>query len=341
MASLTAARMSYAAALVAAVTYGFYFCIAAYTFALLLRTEARWKGPKRVLIAWVAATFIVQTVYFIGGSKWSAIEFVDSTEDPGIFAGQLSSRLAVLKDTCYTVAIWLADGFILYRAAIVYSGYLYFLLLPALLFLGSIAAGIGLLVETAKPGAAFGQAHVLDFGTPFWSLSVSMNVLTTILIAGRLLRSQGMLEPAVGSKDRRTVTWGHGPEVAIFLESAALYAICSLIYIPMFAKDIPLQFPFSALLGSAASIAPHFIIIRMATGKSSQIELSLISLRERATGAGRSDAHSELSVGHEPEVSTSPSLHLSQICPVPSDMAHTPSSTPIYYQIANSVEGKV
>ena len=56
--------------------------------------------------------FALQTVYFVAGAKWSEIEFVEAAEDPGVFAGQLSSRLAVLKDTAYTVTIWLADGFI-------------------------------------------------------------------------------------------------------------------------------------------------------------------------------------------------------------------------------------
>ncbi|KAM5544691.1 hypothetical protein V8D89_001589 [Ganoderma adspersum] len=278
MSSLTAARMSYAAALVASVTFGIYFVIAAYTAAKILQSPTRHRAGKNVLLGWVAATFVVQMIYYVGGSKWSEIEFVESTVDPGVFAGQLSSRLAVLKDTAYTVLIWLADGFILYRAVAIFADKLYVVILPALLYLASIATGVGLLVETAKPGAAFGQASVIDFGTPFWSLSVSMNVLTTVLIAARLLyRRRALLDSASKRKARAY----YSPEVAIFLESAALYAICSIIYIPMFAEDIPLQFPFSALLGSAASIAPHFIILRMVSGESSRLEASLIPLQNR------------------------------------------------------------
>ncbi|KAL1941013.1 hypothetical protein VTO73DRAFT_7649 [Trametes versicolor] len=278
MSSLTAARMSYAAALVAAVTYGLYLAIALYAFFRVLLTPRRRGSGKSILLTWITVTFVVQTIYFVAGSKWSEIEFVESAEDPSVFAGQLSSRLAVLKDTCYTVIIWLADAFILYRAAAIYSDRVYVVALPALLYLGSLASGIGLLVETAKPGAAFGQTPVLDFGTPFWSLSVSMNVLTSLLIAARLIYRRQL----VFRSDNRHRRYGpYSAEVAIFLESAALYAICAIIYIPMFAKNIPLQFPFSALLGSAASIAPHLIIVRMATGESYEMEASLMSLQER------------------------------------------------------------
>jgi hypothetical protein len=45
--------------------------------------------------------------------------------------------------------------------------------------------------------------------------------------------------------------------VAILVESAALYSICGLIYIPLFALNLPLQYPFAALLGSAAVNITH------------------------------------------------------------------------------------
>ena len=91
---------------------GIYFVIAVYTAAEIIRSPTRHRSGKNVLLGWVTATFVVQMIYYVGGAKWSEIEFVESTVDPGIFAGQLSSRLAILKDTSYTVLIWLADGFI-------------------------------------------------------------------------------------------------------------------------------------------------------------------------------------------------------------------------------------
>jgi hypothetical protein len=173
--------------------------------------------------------------------------------------------------------IWHADGFILYRAFRLYTGQYAIVFVPALLYLASIATGIGLLVETAKPGAAFGQAFVIDFGTPFWSISVAMNVLTTILICARLLYHRRLL----GGHGSVLLGGAFAPEVVVFLESGCLYAVCAIIYIPMFARNIPLQYPFSALLGSAAGIAPHFIIIRMISGKSRALETSLIALQDR------------------------------------------------------------
>jgi hypothetical protein len=120
------------------------------------------------------------------------------------------------------------------------------------------ATGIGLLVQTAKPGAVFGQANVINFGTPFWSLSVATNVLSTILIAGRLLYRRRMLRDTTGGYGATQLRM-YTSTVAIFAESAALYAICAIVYIPMFVKNIPLQYPFSSLLGSMSVCSePYF-----------------------------------------------------------------------------------
>src|SRR6266436_4266182 len=49
-----------------------------------------------------------------------------------------------------------------------------------------IGSSIALLVETARPGAVFGTKLISDFGIAFWSISVSLNVISTLLIAGLL-----------------------------------------------------------------------------------------------------------------------------------------------------------
>jgi hypothetical protein len=93
----------------------------------------------------------------------------------------------------------------------------------------------------------FGDMLVSDFGTAFWSISVSLNVISTLLIAGQLLWHQRSLRQAgLQHSDQYTGI------VAVLAESAALYSICGLIYIPLFARNLTLQYPFSALFNSAA-----------------------------------------------------------------------------------------
>jgi hypothetical protein len=110
-----------------------------------------------------------------------------------------------------------------------------------------VGTSIALLIETAKPGAVFGVKLISNFGTAFWSISVSLNVVSTILIAGMLLWHDKKL--------RRLGFQGSGPYIgiaAVLAESAALYSVFGLIYIPLFARNLSLQYPFSPLFISAA-----------------------------------------------------------------------------------------
>jgi hypothetical protein len=136
---------------------GIYALLAFNTFERLIYTRERWTLSRKVLLAYTALLFVSETIYFIAGCKWSAIEFVDAPVDPAIFAGQLSSKIALLKDTMYTVTIWIADSFIvsvsmlvmvsllisvlcimqLYRAFIILGGR-YLVCIPLVTYIGSI-----------------------------------------------------------------------------------------------------------------------------------------------------------------------------------------------------------
>ncbi|OSX62058.1 hypothetical protein POSPLADRAFT_1056650 [Postia placenta MAD-698-R-SB12] len=266
-------RNSYAAALVSSILYGFYLLLAIQCIYGLLTKHGSTSG-RNVALGYAVLLFIVQTVYYAAGCRWSAIEFVDASIDPAVFASELSGNLSLLKDTMYVINIWVADSFLLYRVYIIWSLH-YVSLLPFALYLASLATGIGLLVETGKPGAVFGQASIINFGTPFWSLSVATNVCATVLIVSRLLYHHGALRR---STTRNPALSGTSPAVIMFVESAALYAVCGIIYIPLFAVDTPVQYPFSALLGGVVSIAPTLIMARVAKGTALTKEWSDIPL---------------------------------------------------------------
>jgi hypothetical protein len=91
---------------------GIYVLLAFNCIERLVYTRERWTLGRKALLAYTVLLFVVETIYFIAGCKWSAIEFVDAPVDPAIFAGELSSKMALLKDVMYTITIWIADSFI-------------------------------------------------------------------------------------------------------------------------------------------------------------------------------------------------------------------------------------
>ncbi|KAJ6598437.1 hypothetical protein DFH09DRAFT_1356681 [Mycena vulgaris] len=255
--SLTGARMSYAAAIVGCVTFGYYFVLAAVCIHFLLKRPGHSSTSRHVILGYTCLMLVVNTVYLVAASQWSEIEFVESSENPAIFAAQLSTNYAIIKHTAYIVNIWLADSLMIYRAYIIWRN-IPVLVVPIVIYCGVI----GLMIETGKPGGTFGAGLVVPFGTSFWSTSVALNVIVTLLISIKLLRHHRRLKALQITRAGRS----YPDIVALLVESAALYSICGLIYIPLFAINTPLQYPFSALLASAAGIALNLIIFRIAIG---------------------------------------------------------------------------
>lgn len=156
--------------------------------------------------------------------------------------------------------------FQIYRLHVIWTGNLLITVLPILTWFSSIgelfnselyvrkptkpssATGIGLLVESSKPGGALGQSGLISFGTPFYVLSISLNVLCTVLIAGKLWYHHRKM-----SKYDFASNHGYYMAIAmIIIESSALYSVVGIIYIPLFVLNLSLSFVFSPLLGSAA-----------------------------------------------------------------------------------------
>ena len=94
---------------------------------------------------------------------------------------------------------------------------------------GDIAMGIMLLYQTSQPNNSIWSAVAINFGVPYFSISLSLNIILTLLIVARLaLRIKNGQSatgvPAVAGSFRETI-------VAVFVESCALYAVTSLLFV--------------------------------------------------------------------------------------------------------------
>lgn len=131
--ALTISRMSFGAANVGCVMYGMgytcvycepsrfnpipaglYVLLASICLYFLLGPGRKSGRPHIVMIVYTVTMFVTTTIYFVAAAAWSEIEFVETPLRSGVFAVQLSNRLAVLKDTTSVVNIWLADSLIVW-----------------------------------------------------------------------------------------------------------------------------------------------------------------------------------------------------------------------------------
>ncbi|PIL32234.1 hypothetical protein GSI_05479 [Ganoderma sinense ZZ0214-1] len=267
------ARASYAASVIAGVAYGAYAILAAICIHFLLKRRSNGL-PHRIILTYTILMFAVTTIYYATGCVWAEVEFVESTANIELYDLQTNSRLSVIKNTAYVFDIYLADSLLIHRLFVVWEGLVPVIVFPSIVWCGTIATGIGLLWSSSRQSASLIESEIIHWQTSFYSCTVSHNIMCTVLIAGRLWYHHGQAR-----KIKALEGTPYSSIIAIIVESAALYSLCGIVYIPLVVKMLPAQFPVTALIGSLTAIAPNLIILRMALGTaaSSPAEMSTMA----------------------------------------------------------------
>lgn len=86
-----------------------------------------------------------------------------------------------------------------------------------------------------------------DLELPYFSISLSLNIILTILIAGRLILHSRNIRRAVGSSTQGGL---YKTVVTMVVESCVLYAIGSLLFIGPLSAQSPVQAIFAPCFGN-------------------------------------------------------------------------------------------
>lgn len=246
------------------------------------------KGRWYFNVTFVSFIFVLGT---IGGAINILLDqnaFIDDRDFPGGPGGYLTAffntHANILAFSCFVIATWLQDGYLLYRFLMFYSFKYYLCIFPALMYLGSVATSCVLLFQLSQPNANIWKSVDVNFATPYWSLSIALNIILTMMIVGRILWVKRSIRQALGDQHTRTYT----SIAAMLIESAAMYSATALVYIICYALNSPAQELFLALLGEFQCISPVMIIYRVAKGSSlSQETIALAQSRSIAFAKGQ------------------------------------------------------
>ncbi|KAJ7793421.1 hypothetical protein B0H14DRAFT_3889355 [Mycena olivaceomarginata] len=230
-----------------------------------LRSQIRPPQPRAVDFVFIlfALGNIGNATSFLFAQK----SFIDDRDYPGgpgaYFVEQSTDWSAVVCNSVYIVNTWFQDGILLYRFWAIWFRSYYIVVVPALAFLTSMILSAILIAELCQPGNSFWTAISMKLAIPYWAISISMTVILTTLIAGRLLFMRYRLDRLVGA---RTFT-PYVTITAMLVESAALYSINGLVFLVSYGLNSPSQNLWLPLLGQTQSIAPLLIILRVAQGQ--------------------------------------------------------------------------
>lgn len=117
--------------------------------------------------------------------------------------------------------------------------------------------GIMLIYQSSRPESNLrNPTAIFDFAIPSYSISLSLNVLLTLMIVARLILHDRKFGKAMGAP---ATTGGlYNSIVTVLVESSALYAVSVLLFIGLWASNNPSANVFSPIL-AGTQVRPFFI----------------------------------------------------------------------------------
>lgn len=101
----------------------------------------------------------------------------------------------------------------------------------------TLAMSISLLIGITKPGVGFWASSSARFTIAYWSLTLSLNVILTTLIAGRLWYMRQEIRGIFGKEHAKTYT----SIMAMLIESASIITVFDLIFVVSYARNSNVQ----------------------------------------------------------------------------------------------------
>ncbi|KAF8974247.1 hypothetical protein BDZ97DRAFT_1751085 [Flammula alnicola] len=229
--------------------------------AMFLWNARRVRGRRfMVLLGYITTLIIIATLFAAVQARTTEETYIDNRNYPGgpwqYFLSTEYLPINVMFYSTFIAGTFLADLLMLWRCWIILSAsgtILAYMIVafPASMILASFVMGILWAIESTKPGLSLYNNLPLKYGTSYYVLSVSANVILTIIITVQLLIFRRRI--------MRTQSPDHGQQyfslATIMIESAALYSGFGIVFIVTYALNNPLNQIFIFVANSSQQIA--------------------------------------------------------------------------------------
>ncbi|KAF8971758.1 hypothetical protein BDZ97DRAFT_1143843 [Flammula alnicola] len=231
------------------------------------------RGRQSVfLLGYITLLLCTETIFCAVQARTVQVIYIDNRNYPGgpwaYFLATQYLAINVIFFATLFVLTFLADLLVLWRCWVIWGGSTTaisygVIAFPSLMVLASFVMGTLWTLQSSQPGLSLYSALPMAYGTSYYVISLSVNIILTILITIRLLLYRRRLLESLPS--------AHGSHyvslATIFVESAALYSIFALIFIVTYAINNPINQIFLSVASSAQQIASYLIIYRLAEGR--------------------------------------------------------------------------
>ncbi|KAH9914363.1 uncharacterized protein BXZ73DRAFT_54998 [Epithele typhae] len=284
-----------------AILYGVVLVLYYFTISAVLDEKRKKSKTDKFFLAYSTVLLCCNTIFVATEAVFGEEMWVVNADYPGGMDAYLGDFASVWYQTLGTAATlfqnYLSDALLLYRCYVIWRDFRV-LIVPSMLYIGSIVAGIANLAESARPGAFYFSGLAQQFGTAYTSCIVALNILLSLLICGRILFSMRRLGVTLGDDMMQQ----YAGAAAIVVESAALYTVFGIAYLISFAIESDTSILFLSLHVMFCCISPLLIVLRVMSGrawsKERASEFTSVIVFSGETGAS---ASTQIGMGSHPK----------------------------------------
>jgi len=237
-----------------------------------LWNQRRSRSQALFMLAYITVIFIIETIFVGVQARTVQLAYIDNRNYPGgpwvYFLNSQALPVNVMFEATLFLITFLCDALVLWRCWIIWRANGRNIAhavtaFPALLLLASFIMGTLWTLQSSQPGLSFYSALPQAYGISYYTISLSINVILTILIVARLLQYRRTLMQSLPADHAR-----HYLSIAaVLIESAALYSLFAIGFLITYAINNPINQIFLGLAQAAQQISTYLIIYRLADGR--------------------------------------------------------------------------
>ncbi|KAF9449976.1 hypothetical protein P691DRAFT_726891 [Macrolepiota fuliginosa MF-IS2] len=249
------------------ILYGLELFLYFLTLRKLRKHKAGSTRVRRFFAIYSTLALVLLTIDISCNAVWGEIMWIEGRElpegVPQFIATEVSVWYQTLGSTSVVALIFMGDAFLLCRLFVIWGSNWLIMIIPILAYLAAFALAIIQLVVSGKPGGNFFGGKSINFGTPYYAITIGLNIVVTTLIYGRLVRLIGALNRSTES-DKSLKFYTNA--AAVFIESAALYSIVGIMFLVPYAAQSQTSIAFGQVWAKLTCICPQLIVLRMVSG---------------------------------------------------------------------------
>jgi hypothetical protein len=123
----------------------------------------------------------------------------------------------------------------------------------------TVALAIIELVLAGKPGGNFFHGKTINFGTPYYTITIALNIIVTLLIVFRLQKLSRAVSQALGRDSARMYT----SVSSILIESAAPYSLVGIMFLIPYAMGSATAISFGQVWAKLTVSSPSLFLDRL------------------------------------------------------------------------------